>query len=182
MAGTDDDNSTPFGKKLPADFVEKFRVPSDVARQIKSLTHPERMPPSLTPEAHRAIDLLIQKRRERAAIDQAIRTTEQWLVASGVDPRLWAEPTPQDELPQSDLERSVPPEPPLSEPTELTDKDLEILTAAKEIWPPDGMVPPDIRRHPADLMHRIETLHKDKAKRGRSRPTPRIGSLARDFS
>jgi len=79
MAGTDDDNSTRPGKKLkpPAGFAEKFKVPPDVARQIKSLTHPERMPPSLTLEVQRTIDLLNRKRKERIAARQARKAAVQ---------------------------------------------------------------------------------------------------------
>jgi hypothetical protein len=128
MAGADDHDSTPFGKKLPTGFVEKFRVPSDVVRQIKSLTQPERMPPLLPTEVHEAIALVIQKRKERAAIDEAIRTTEQWLAARRVDPRLWAapvEPTPEPQQenaepePQQEIAEPAPAQqtkPPLPPP------------------------------------------------------------------
>ena len=151
MAGTDDDDTTPPKKlKPPAGFVDKFRVPPDVARQIKSLTQPERMPPSLTLEMQRAIDLLNRKRKERAAIDEELRSTEQWLAARGVDPRLWAAPVePAPESQQEIAEPAQQTEPlPVSRLQELRldgllkGSRLEMIAdAVLEIFPPDACVP-----------------------------------------
>jgi hypothetical protein len=167
MAGTDDDDTTPEKKlKLPAGFAEKFKVPPDVARQIKSLTHPERMPPSLTPEVQRAIDLLNRKRKERIAVDEMIRITRRWLLARGVDPKLWAEPT--SAAPSEDQQGNPTPEPgvePALGETVMPTKTWpaqpaqdEIDVATRKLWPPDGIVPPEFG--PADLRHAIEELYK----------------------
>jgi hypothetical protein len=54
-----------------------------------------------------------------------------------------------------------------------------ILEAAKELWPPDGVVPPDIG--PAGLRDAVEDLYKCKAeaRKGKSLTLPTWGSYKR---
>src|SRR5262245_32596056 len=109
MAETADDDTTPIGGKLnypslrlPAGFAERFKLPADVAQQLKALAQltAERGPRPLTSEVREVLDFVIQKRRERQAIAEVLRVCEPWLEAHGVDRKLWGPVLPVPTAPR----------------------------------------------------------------------------------
>src|SRR5262249_23663822 len=89
---TDDDNIIRRWGKLPADFVERFRLPSDLMRQLRAAAAlpPEtvralnRLKEQNDPEVRQVLAEIAQKRKQRQAIDESLQTYETWLADRGM--------------------------------------------------------------------------------------------------
>jgi len=135
MAGTDDKFNPPK-LTLPPDFLRQLNLSPDFVQRLNTLVSPEakqrleqfaqrlrQQHPLLKPRIYEMIRLALQKRGERAAIEEELRRVETWL-DSEVDRRLWdsaptASPLPSTAPPSSPPTAApvpVQPEPSPEEP------------------------------------------------------------------
>jgi hypothetical protein len=102
MAGSDDKFNYP-NLTLPSEFLRQLNLPPDFAQRLKALVSPEvaqklqqlaqnnpyRL---LTPQVREMIALVLEKRRDKAAIEKELHRLELWL-DSEIDRKLWDRPT-----------------------------------------------------------------------------------------
>jgi hypothetical protein len=113
MAGTDDKFNRP-NLRLPSDFLRQLNLPSDVAQRLSALMSPEvkqglqrlaqrlqQQHPLLKPRLYEMIASVLQKRRDKTAIEEELRRLESWLDSEGVDRKLW-DPTAGTAAPPTD--------------------------------------------------------------------------------